>query len=353
MRINDTTAWRAVLDRDRSYDDRFVTGVLSTGIYCRPSCGARHPKRENVRFFADGAAAREAGLRPCKRCRPDDVARDRLAVDGALEHIESRVTAGEKPPGLAELAEAADYSPQHFQRLFKTRVGVSPAAYARALRARRAERVLGEEERVTDAVYETGYSGPSRFYEDTGKRLGMTPSAWKAGGRGVTIRWAVAATELGPILMAATERGICRLAFEVGEEDLRERFPRARIEPGGEELEELVERAVAAVDRPVEASDLPLDVQGTAFQEAIWRELSRIPPGETRSYAALAAAAGRPAAARAAGSACGANPVAVLIPCHRATRGDGSLGGYAWGLERKEELLEREQERGREEIRRG
>jgi AraC family transcriptional regulator, regulatory protein of adaptative response / methylated-DNA-[protein]-cysteine methyltransferase len=341
--LDDDTAWRAVLARDRAYDDRFVTGVLTTGIYCRPSCGARHPRRENVRFFAGGAAARREGLRPCRRCRPDEVARDREAVARAVAHVEERLGKGEEAPRLAELAEHAGYSPHHLQRLFKAQLGVSPAAYARALRARRAERALESEERVTDAIYEAGYSGPARFYEDAGKRLGMTPSVWRDGGAGVTLRWAVVSTSLGPMLVAATERGICRLSFEEGEEELRERFPRAEIEPGGDDLDDLVARAVTAVEEPARGLDLPLDVRGTAFQEAVWRELSRIPPGETLSYAALAARAGRPKAARAVGSACGANPVAVLIPCHRARRGDGSPGGYAYGLERKEELLAREE----------
>jgi AraC family transcriptional regulator of adaptative response/methylated-DNA-[protein]-cysteine methyltransferase len=204
------------------------------------------------------------------------------------------------------------------------------------------ERSLASEPRVTDAIYEAGYSGPSRFYADAGKRLGMTPSAWRNGGAGVTIRWTVAETGLGPMLLAATERGICRLSFDEGDEALRQRFPNATIVPGGDDLADLVRGAVAAVERPALMPELPLDVAGTAFQQAVWRELSRIPAGETLSYAALAARAGRPNAVRAAGSACGANQVAVLIPCHRAKRGDGSLGGYAYGLERKIELLRRE-----------
>jgi AraC family transcriptional regulator, regulatory protein of adaptative response / methylated-DNA-[protein]-cysteine methyltransferase len=204
------------------------------------------------------------------------------------------------------------------------------------------ERSLTQEARVTDAIYDAGYSGPSRFYADANKRLGMTPSAWRNGGAGVTIRWTVADTALGRMLLAATERGICRLSFDEDESELRRRFPNAEIVEGGEALSELVAGAVAAVERPALIPDLPLDVAGTAFQQAVWRELSRIPPGETLSYAALAARAGRPKAVRAAGTACGANQVAVLIPCHRAKRGDGTLGGYAYGLERKVELLKRE-----------
>lgn len=332
------TAWAAVLRRDRAWDGRFVTGVLSTGIYCRPSCAARHPKRENVRFFADGRAAAGAGLRPCRRCRPDEVSRDAEALARATALIE----AAETPPGLDALAAAVGYSPFHFHRLFKRAMGVTPADYARALRARRAQAALAEEGRVTDAIYEAGYSGPSRFYADARDRLGMTPSAWRDGGRGVVIRWAIAETVLGPMLLAATDKGICRLSFDEDGAALAARFPHAVIEPGGAALDALVARAVAAVAAPDRAADLPLDVAGTAFQQAVWRELSRVPPGETVSYAVLAARAGKPGAARAAGTACGANQVAVLIPCHRAKRGDGSLGGYAYGLDRKIELLRRE-----------
>jgi AraC family transcriptional regulator of adaptative response/methylated-DNA-[protein]-cysteine methyltransferase len=331
-------AWDAVLRRDRAYDGRFVTGVLTTGIYCRPSCAARHPRRENVRFFATGAEAAESGLRACRRCKPDDLARDSAAIRRALELI----AAAETPPSLDALAGAVGYSPFHFHRLFRRATGVTPADYARALRAERAQAALAGEARVTDAIYEAGYSGPSRFYADAGPRLGMKPSAWRDGGRGVTIRWTVAATALGPMLLAATDKGICRLAFEEDDAALRARFPNATIAPGDAALARLVSAAVALVEQPGQAHDLPLDVAGTAFQQAVWRELSRVPPGETVSYAVLAARAGKPGAARAAGTACGANQVAVLIPCHRAKRGDGSLGGYAWGLDRKVALLRRE-----------
>lgn len=339
-KFNDDQAWAAVLRRDRSLDGCFVTGVLTTGIYCRPSCAARHPKRENVRFFVTGAEAAATGLRACLRCKPDEVARDAEAVGRAIALID----AADSPPSLDRLAEAVGYSPFHFHRLFKRATGVTPADYARARRAGQMERSLAREDRVTDAIYDAGYSGPSRFYEDARNRLGMTPSAWRNGGAGVTIRWAVTETVLGPMLLAATDRGICRLSFDEDEAELRRRFPRADIEPGGSALEQLVLAAAAAVAQPTQLPDLPLDVAGTAFQQAVWRELTRIPPGETLSYAVLAARAGRPNAVRAAGTACGANQVAVLIPCHRAQRADGSLGGYAYGLERKVELLRLERE---------
>jgi AraC family transcriptional regulator of adaptative response/methylated-DNA-[protein]-cysteine methyltransferase len=336
--ISDETAWAAVIARDRTMDGRFVTGVLTTGIYCRPSCAARHPKRENVRFFATGEEARAAGLRPCLRCKPDEISREAAAIERALKLLD----AAEAPPSLDELADAASYSPHHFHRLFKRAVGVTPADYARSRRAQSLARSLAENERVTDAIYDAGYSGPGRFYADARARLGMTPSAWRDGGRGETIRWAAADTYLGKMLVAATDKGICRLSFDEDESELKDRFPNARIEQGGAAMADLVRRTVAAVNAPERPHDLPLDVRGTAFQEAVWRELSRIPPGETLSYTALAAKAGNPNAVRAAGSACGANQVAVLIPCHRAKRTDGSLGGYAYGLERKEKLLERE-----------
>jgi AraC family transcriptional regulator of adaptative response/methylated-DNA-[protein]-cysteine methyltransferase len=334
----DDHRWAAVLRRDRLADGQFVTGVLSTGIYCRPSCAARHPQRGNVRFFASGAEARDFGLRPCLRCRPDEVAADEAGIARALALIES----AEEPPVLEELAEAAGYSPYHFHRLFRRATGVTPAAYVRAHRAKRAERALKESETVTEALYDAGYAAPARFYADVPDRLGMTPSKWRDGGRGETIRWGVANTDLGPLLVAATERGICRVAFEADDAVLRQHFPNATIERGGAALDALLADAVQFVTEPGRAMTLPLDVRGTAFQQAVWRELSRIPPGETLSYAALAARAGKPSAVRAAGSACGANPVALLIPCHRARRADGSLGGYAYGLPIKRKLLERE-----------
>lgn len=336
--IDPDIAWSAVLRRDRAADGRFVTGVLTTGIYCRPSCAARHPKRSNVRFFADGAAASREGLRPCLRCRPDEAARDAAGVAAAIRLIES----SDGVPLLSILADAAGYAPHHFHRLFRRATGVTPAAYARGRRAARLSAALKDNVSVTDALYDAGYAAPSRFYAEAADRLGMTPSAWRDGGRGETIRWAISSTSLGQMLLAATARGICRLSFEEDPAGLVSRFPYATIEPGGAALADLVARTVAAVEAPARVHDLPLDVRGTAFQEAVWRELARIPPGESLSYAALAVRAGKPGAARAAGSACGANPVAVLVPCHRARRGDGSPGGYAYGLPKKAELLRRE-----------
>jgi len=337
--MTDDERWEAVQARDKAQDGRFVTGVLTTGIYCRPSCAARHPLRQNVRFFADGDAARATGLRPCKRCLPDDVARDENAVIKAIAAIKG----SEEPLALADLAARTGYSPTHFQRVFTRHTGLSPAAYARALRDERARQALSGGGRVTDAIYDAGFSGPSRFYQNMEGRMGMTASAWVNGGKGTTIHWAVVPTSLGDMLVAATEKGVCRLSFDEGREALEERFPAAELVEGGEEFAALLKQVVEAVEAPVNGFDhIPIDVKGTAFQEAVWRELRKIPAGETRSYADIAAAVGKPKAVRAAGSANGANNVAVLIPCHRVVRSDGTLGGYAYGLPIKEELLKRE-----------
>ena len=336
--FTDDEAWAAFERRDRTWDGRLIGGVRTTGIYCRPSCPARRPKRENVDFFADGAAARAAGFRACLRCLPDEVNREEVA----LARVFALLAAAEEAPSLDEMAAAVGYSPHHFHRLFKRAAGVTPAAYYRSLRAKRARTALGESGRITDAIYDAGYSGPARFYADAKGRLGMTPSAWRDGGRGETIRWASAETDLGTMLVAATGKGICRLSFDEDESELQRRFPKAEIAYGGPEMADLVRRTVAAVNAPEKPHDLPLDVHGTAFQEAVWRELQKIPAGETRTYAQIAAAVGRPAAVRAAGTANGDNAVAVLIPCHRVIRTDGTLGGYAYGLERKAALLKRE-----------
>lgn len=334
-RLDADTAWAAFMRRDRTWDGRIIGAVKTTGIYCKPSCPAKRPKREHVEFFGSGEEARAAGYRSCLRCKPDEVGRDRDAVARAVKLIER----AEEPPSLGELADAVGYAPHHFQRIFKRDLGVSPAEYARGLRNRRAEDALEQNERVTDAVYDAGYSSPSGFYNDAKERLGMTPSAWRDGGHGETIRWTHFDSPLGEMLIAATSKGICRLTFDDDVDSLRRRFPNATIVEDDGGLRDLVEGALAAIERPLAARELPIDVAGTAFQEAVWRELRRIPPGETRSYAQIAAAIGQPKAVRAVGTANGDNHVAVLIPCHRVIRSDGSLGGYAGGLDRKRKLL--------------
>ena len=338
---SDAEALAAFARRDRSYDGRFVVGVRTTGIYCRPSCPARRPKPENMALFPDSAAARAAGLRACKRCLPDDAMQDRDAVRAVLEATSARGG----PVPMALLAEQTGYSPDHLGRIFRRAVGLSPAGYGRALRLERARDALGKEANVTDAILEAGYETPSRFYDEARDRLGMTPSAWQRGGEGVTIRWAAVPTTLGEMLVAATDKGICRLSFGEGVEALANRFPNAELAEGGADFTDLLTRVIAEVEAPGSDPDIPLDVKGTAFQERIWAELRRIPAGETRSYAQLAAAAGRPKAVRAAGSANGANNVAVLIPCHRVVRSDGSVGDYAYGPGIKSALLDREKRR--------
>jgi AraC family transcriptional regulator of adaptative response/methylated-DNA-[protein]-cysteine methyltransferase len=337
-RLDADTAWAAFMRRDRTWDGRVIGAVRTTGIYCKPSCPARRPKRDNVDFYATAEEARAAGYRPCLRCKPDEVGRDREAVAKAVKYIER----SEEPPSLAELAQAVGYAPHHFQRLFKRDLGVSPAEYARGLRTQRAEAALKQNGRVTDAVYDAGYASPSGFYNDAKERLGMTPSAWRDGGRGETIRWTSFDSPLGPMLIAATSKGICRLTFDDSEASLRRLFPKATVVQDDGGLRDLVEGALVAIASPSAARDLPIDVAGTAFQEAVWRELRKIPLGETRSYAQIAAAIGQPKAVRAVGTANGDNHVAVLIPCHRVIRSDGTLGGYAGGLDRKRQLLDAE-----------
>lgn len=336
--LNDDARWRIALAKDRRYDGAFVMGVHSTGIYCRPSCPARAPKRENVGFYASAEHAEAAGLRPCRRCAPNEVSRDERAVYAALKTLRE----AEEPVALARLAEASGYSPSHFQRIFSRAIGLSPAAYHRAVRRERAAAALKDECDVTDAIYAAGYSAPSQFYQDMKERSGMTPKARARGGEGMTIRWAVVDTSLGEMLVAATEHGVCRLSFGENERALRRRFPKARLIPGDRDFADLLQRVAGAVEEPGTGRDIPLDVRGTAFQEACWQALREIPPGETRFYADIAAAAGNAKAVRAAGSANARNDIAVLIPCHRVIRSDGALGGYAYGADIKRELLRRE-----------
>ena len=335
--IDQAAAWSAFTARDRAADGAFVVAVATTGIYCKPSCAARHPRRENVRFLATPQEARAQGFRACLRCRPDEIGRDVKAVAEALKLLE----AGDETIPLEALAARVGYAPHHFHRLFKRDTGVTPAAYARGVRARRAADALAGGS-VTEAIYEAGYSAPSRFYEGAAKRLGMAPATRARGAPGETIRWTVADTSLGPLLVAATDKGLCRVSFDEGEAALTRHFPAATLVSGDPALAQLAAQVVEQVERPKRGRALPLDLRGTAFQEAVWQALAAIPPGETRTYSELAASAGKPEAVRAAGTACGANPVSVVIPCHRAQRKGGALAGYAYGLDRKRALRERE-----------
>lgn len=336
--ITDDERWQAALAKDRRFDGAFVTGVHSTGIYCRPSCPARAPMRKNVRFYPSSTEAEEAGLRACKRCSPNTQSAEEACVLAAIAAIRE-----EGAMTLAALSELTGYAPTHFQRLFKRSVGLSPAAFARACREERVRAALAEGQGVGKALSSAGYGGVKQFYAETKGRLGMSAGDWSKGGAGRRIHWAVLATSLGPMLVAATDKGVCCLAFGEGEAELAARFPKAQLVPAGEAFRELFAQVVEAVEQPGPGSAaIPLDVKGTAFQQRVWEELRRIPHGETRSYGELAAALGNPKASRAVGGANGANNVAVLIPCHRVIAADGTLGGYAYGLAIKAELLRRE-----------
>jgi len=341
--IDDDRRWQAVQAKDRRYDGSFVTGVHSTGIYCRPSCPARLPLRKNVKFYASAADAEAAGLRACKRCSPNTQSAEEACVLAAIAAIRANVADGKGAMTLDQLADLTGYSATHFQRLFKRTVGLSPASFARALREERVRDALETGASVTEALYEAGYSTPSRFYADTKGRLGMQASDWANGGDGRRVHWSVIDTSLGSMLVAATERGVCCLSFNEGESELRARFPKAEIVAAGDDFKALFDQVVAAVEEPSgDNSHIPLDVKGTAFQQRCWLALRQIPAGETRSYGEQAAMLGNPKASRAVGSANGANNIAVLIPCHRVVPASGGVGGYAYGPEIKAELLKRE-----------
>ena len=337
--------WEAFRRRDPTSDGRFFVAVRTTGVYCRPSCAARPPKRENVSFYATAEAAEQAGYRACKRCRPALVGQPDPQVE-AVTRACATIAAAEEPPPLAALAREASLSPFHFHRLFKKVTGVTPKAYAAQVRARRAAESLRTAGTVTEAIYEAGYSSSSRFYESAAARLGMTPTAVRRGGEGATIRFAVGEASLGSVLVAATEKGVC--AILIGDDsqelarELARRFPRAELKGGDAAFERTVAAVVGVIEAPSRALDLPLDVRGTAFQQQVWRALCAIPAGKTTTYAEIARAIGRPSAVRAVAGAIAANPLAVAIPCHRVIRGDGDLAGYRWGVERKRKLLDKE-----------
>ncbi len=341
----DDKRWAAVVDRDRSAEGHFVLAVTTTGIYCRPGCPARRPRRENVRFFAHAGEAERAGFRPCKRCRPEGPSieeRRAAAVARACRLIDS----AEEAPDLATLAREAGMSRHHFHRVFKSATGLTPRAYAAARRAQRVREALQGGSTVTDAIHEAGYGSAGRFYDASEEVLGMPPASYRRGGRAETIRFALGGCSLGSILVAATGRGVCAILLGDDPEtllrELEERFANARLVGGDEAFEDTVTRAVALVETPSLGHELPLDVRGTAFQQRVWQALRDIPPGSTMSYAEVADRIGAPGAARAVARACATNPVAVAIPCHRVVRRDGGLSGYRWGVERKRALLERE-----------
>ncbi|MBW7835126.1 MAG: bifunctional DNA-binding transcriptional regulator/O6-methylguanine-DNA methyltransferase Ada [Sphingomonadales bacterium] len=337
--------WDAVLRRDAAYDGRFYFSVATTGVYCRPSCPARRPKRENVRFHATGNEAERAGFRPCRRCRPDAPSlgeRHANLVAEACRHIER----AEEAPDLAALARQAGLSPYHFHRIFKAVTGITPKAYAAAQRRQRVREALTRRQSVTAALYDAGFNSSGRFYAEAPAALGMRPGEYQAGGRNVVVRFAITACSLGFILVAATEKGVCAILMGDAPEplarDLARRFPQAQLIGGDAAFGETVAAVVDFVEAPGRSFPLPLDIRGTAFQEQVWRALQAIPPGRTASYTEIAAKLGRPQAVRAVAGACAQNPLAVAIPCHRVVRADGGLAGYRWGLKRKEALLARE-----------
>jgi AraC family transcriptional regulator, regulatory protein of adaptative response / methylated-DNA-[protein]-cysteine methyltransferase len=339
--------YEAVRRRDARADGQFFYGVITTGVYCRPSCAARLALRENVRFHATTEDAERAGFRPCKRCRPSEA--PNAERERVLAAVRERLDTAGAPISLAELADGVNLSPYHLHRLFRKHVGMTPREYAAAVRLQRVGDELREGASVTRAIYEAGYSSSSRFYEEGSGALGIAPRQLRGGGDGVTLRSLLRSCSLGQVLIAATSRGICLIAFgddadQLGTE-LRARFPRADLQAADGELEQLADRVVAMIDQSELAADLPLDLIGTAFQQRVWRALRDIPRGETRSYSQIAKQIGAPGAARAVGSACGKNPVAVVVPCHRVLRDDGAIGGYRWGLPRKRALLERERKR--------
>jgi AraC family transcriptional regulator of adaptative response/methylated-DNA-[protein]-cysteine methyltransferase len=341
----DEERWQAVKRRDPAFDGAFLFAVRTTGVYCCPSCASRPAKRENVSFFSTAAEAEKAGYRACKRCRPDQLG----AADPQMQAVKracERIETAEEAPKLADLAASAGLSPYHFHRVFKALTGVTPKAYAAETRARRAADKLRTAETVTEAIYDAGFNSSSRFYENTDARLGMTPGAVRRGGAGAVIRFAVGQASLGAVLVAATDKGVC--AIMLGDDpqalvrDLQDRFPRAEFKGGDAEFERTIAEVVGLVEAPTQRLDLPLDIRGTAFQQKVWAALQTIPPGKTATYKEIARAIGQPKAVRAVAQACGANPLAVAIPCHRVVRSDGDLSGYRWGVERKRELIARE-----------
>lgn len=344
------TRWEAVGQRSPQADGFFVYGVSTTGIYCRPVCPSRRPKRENVEFFETWQAAEQAGFRPCKRCipqSPDEADESLKVIMQACQIIEE----AEQAPTLQQLADAVGLSQYHFHRLFKRIVGVTPKQYAAEKRLDRVRTQLQEGATVTDAIYNAGFESSSRFYETATSSLGMKPKEYRSGGQGVSIRYAIVQSYLGWVLVAATDRGICRIDFgdapEILRKHLKTRFPQAELQANDPNFQKLVAQVLGFLEKPEQGLGLPLDIQGTAFQRRVWTALQNIPAGATASYGDIAAQIGNPKAARTVAQACASNNIAVAIPCHRVIRRDGELGGYRWGVERKRAILERESdERG-------
>lgn len=341
LATSDEERWRAVLGRDARADGRFCFGVTSTGVYCRPSCPSRRPKRENVVFFDSAEAAEEAGFRPCLRCRPNEVStRQRIVAQ-----VQSLIDASDNTPSLAELSATVRLSPSYLQRVFKQATGLTPKEYAAARRAGRLKSQLKEGATVTEAMYGAGYGSSRALYEAAPEQLGMKPGAYREGGKGERVLYALTDTPFGRMLLAATKKGVCMISF--GDDDalaasLRDEFPRAEISLDPASVESHVEAVKSHLAGQNTALDLPLDLNATAFQRRVWAALREIPYGETRTYSEVARMIGAPTAVRAVARACATNPVSVVIPCHRVIRTGGGMGGYRWGLPVKEALLEKE-----------
>lgn len=342
---SEESRWRAVLERNAAAEGEFFYSVRTTGIYCRPTCGARRPRRENVEFHATAAAAERKGFRPCRRCHPRDEkanAARTAAITAACRHLET----AEDIPDLKTLAAMAGLSPFHFHRLFKATTGVTPKAYAAARRTDRVRQRLGRGESVTTALHRAGFRSHGRFYDGVQRKLGMAPSRFRRGGEGETIRMAVAPSSLGFVLVAATDKGVC--AIQLGSDrdvlvrDFRQVFHRAELIGSDRAFETQVAAVVRYIETPVGRLPLPLDLRGTLFQQRVWQELQRIPAGTTITYTELAARVGAPKSVRAVARACATNEISIAIPCHRVVRKSGDLAGYRWGIERKAALIERE-----------
>lgn len=341
--------WQGVAGRDPESDGRFVYAVVTTGVYCRPTCSSRRPLRGNVLFFDSWREAEQSGFRACLRCHPASE-NTSVALPGAVLRACRAIDEAEEPLSLEQLAGVAGISRYHLHRLFKSSLGVTPKEYASERRARRLQQGLQQGESVSGAMYGAGFGSSSRLYEGSDRLLGMSPGRYRKGGEGERVRWTIAGSTLGHLLVAATDRGICAIELADTPEMLRERlaelFPNAELAGDDPGFDLLVSQVVALVEMPSRTAEFPLDLRGTAFQHRVWKALREIPAGATASYAEVARAIGSPQGARAVARACAANPVAVVIPCHRVTRGDGATGGYRWGAGRKKTLLEREKKKG-------
>ena len=343
MRVSPRKAeqyWRATLERDARADGKFVLAVRSTHIYCRPSCPARRPLRQNVVFFRTREEAEKQGFRPCLRCRPNEIAASAALVARAAKFLaESR----EDGVRLSEVARELNSNSGTLRRAFRQVTGLAPRELADALRVKRFKTLLRAGKNITDALYETGYGSSSRVYERSNAQLGMTPATYRKGGKGMKIEYTIAKSPLGKVLVAATERGVSAVYLGDAQNklvaELHEEYPRAEISPATGSVQRWVREIVQRIEGKPAQVDLPLDLQATAFQRRVWQELQRIPRGTTRTYSQVARALGRPKAVRAVARACATNPVSIVVPCHRVIREDGNLAGYRWGLTRKEQLL--------------